>query len=129
MNLLILVYSHSIVIITFLKKKKKKKKNKMYFVFQFLSILYNIWRRVSSYRGDIESLHKAVNKADIDEVIDILKLYNTEEVHSSIFLRSSDFILLEKHIFVFYRKCNMNVFGLMYFEILLKWKPKDWQTM
>ena len=127
MNLLILVYSHSIVIITFLKITKNK--NKMYFVFQFLSTLYNIWRRVSSYRGDIESLHKAVNKADIDEVIDILKLYNNEEVHSSIFLRSSDFILLEKHIFVFYRKCNMNVFGLMYFEILLKWKPNDWQTM
>jgi hypothetical protein len=72
MNLLILVYSHSIVIITFLKITKNK--NKMYFVFQFLSTLYNIWRRVSSYRGDIESLHKAVNKADIDEVIDILKL-------------------------------------------------------
>jgi len=57
-------------------------------VFQFLSLLHRIWpwRKVSSYRDAIEHLDKAVKKADIDEVIDILKRYNNEKVHSSIFV-------------------------------------------
>ena len=77
-----------------------------------MHLVFFSFKKVSSYRDPIEILHEAVQKADIDEVIDILKRYNNEEVHSSIFLRSSDFFL-EKHIFFFYRKCNMNVLGRM----------------
>ena len=75
------------------------------------------FKKVSSYREAIEILQAAVQKADIDEVIDILKRYKNEEVHSSIFLRSSDFFL-EKHIFFFYRKCNMNVFCRMSWQFI-----------
>jgi hypothetical protein len=71
-----------------------------------------IFLKESSYREAIEILHEAVKKADINEVIDILKRMNNEEVHSSIFLRSSN-CFFQKNIFFFYRKCNMNVFGRM----------------
>jgi len=57
------------------------------------------FKKVSSYRDPIEILHEAIQKADIDEVIDILKRYNNEEVHSSIVLRSSDFFR-KTHIFL-----------------------------
>jgi hypothetical protein len=42
-----------------------------------------IFLKESSYREAIEILHEAVKKADINEVIDILKRMNNEEVHSS----------------------------------------------
>jgi hypothetical protein len=54
-------------------------------VFQFSSILHRIW--LWRNRDPIEKLDKAVKEADIDDVIDILKRYNNEKVHSSIFFK------------------------------------------
>ena len=58
------------------------------------------FKNVSSYREAIEILHEAVKKANIDEVIYIPKRYNNEEVHSSIFLRSSDFFFRKIYFFL-----------------------------
>lgn len=56
----------------------------------YIYFYFFIFLKESSYKEAIEILHEAVKQADINEVIDILKRMNNEEVHSSIFLRSSN---------------------------------------
>ena len=66
----------------------------------------------SSYREAIEILHEAVKKADINEVIDILKRMNNEEVMGVALCKSviADDISLVQAILHHIKVTSKNVF-------------------